>query len=239
MKTQYVLLALIAISQTFSPDADARRARSRITPGYCGPNVASSTVYFVPHIKDYCKGGQICAKFRSEVRMQGSGTMYGDKVLRYTGRTESARGCPTARGARGTCLQPFISVAADRRYYRMGDIIEMPAMKGRKIDLPDGRQIVHPGYFIVEDTGGAIKGPGRFDFFTGSFNPRSPLNDFGMRTSSGFSLADKNQCMASKKFSVIRRSSPRAEIALASIDNALSTGVDRRLASLSTPNGQM
>lgn len=61
------------------------------------------------------------------------------------------------------CLDPYYSVAADLNIYSLGDVIYIPAVVGRA--MPDGS--IHDGYFIVRDAGSAIKGYGRFDFFTG------------------------------------------------------------------------
>ncbi len=61
------------------------------------------------------------------------------------------------------CLDPYYSVAADLTLYSVGDVIFISSIAG--LVLPDGT--VHDGYFIVRDSGQAIKGYGRFDFFTG------------------------------------------------------------------------
>ncbi|MFN3453336.1 MAG: 3D domain-containing protein [Pseudobdellovibrio sp.] len=61
------------------------------------------------------------------------------------------------------CVEPYRSVAADFRYHKLGDVIYIPSVLG--VQLPDGS--MHDGYFIVRDSGSAIKGRGRFDFFTG------------------------------------------------------------------------
>jgi len=77
-------------------------------------------------------------------------------------------------GYKTMCLDPFRSVAADLRIYNLGDVIYVPAVVGVK--LPDGS--IHDGYFIVRDTGGAIKGYGRFDFFIGFTAVNSDSNPF-------------------------------------------------------------
>lgn len=184
---------------------------------HCGRNVAETTTYFVPHIRDYCPNSNPCAKFIREVRMQGTGTLADNKVLRYTGKVEYLGACSTAKGAAGKCLLPFFSVAADPRYYRMGDIINMPSMKDKPVTLPDGRQIKHPGFFIVHDTGGAIKGPNRFDFFTGSLGFLNPKNTFGAKNPNT-SMSAKFQCSERKKFSVIRRNTGSYQQTLAMIE---------------------
>jgi 3D (Asp-Asp-Asp) domain-containing protein len=71
--------------------------------------------------------------------------------------------CPQGMGAHNVCLDPYRSVAADPKFHKIGDVLYMPILKDQK--LPNGE--IHDGYMIVRDTGGAIKGEGRFDFFIG------------------------------------------------------------------------
>jgi membrane-bound lytic murein transglycosylase A len=169
-------------------------------------------MYFVPHIKDYCSDTAPvpCAKFWREVKMQGSGTLQDNKILTYRSKRkpQDIGDCNTAIGASGQCLIPYISVAADPEFYRMGDIIRVPALTGKWITLPDGSRIQHPGFFIVQDVGGAIKGKNRFDFFTGSRGLNDPDNAFGAYNSLGIGIADKDLCPKEKQFMVVRRSSP-------------------------------
>lgn len=135
--------------------------------------------------------------------MQGSGRLHGGKVYRFNGKTSKMGNCPTTTGAAGSCLTPFISVAADPRYYRMGTIIEMEGLKGTIVELDDGRKIVHPGFLRVEDTGGAIKGKGRFDIFTGYKNPHHPDNNFGYNGE--VKMSGKSVCAKYKGYRVLGR----------------------------------
>lgn len=183
----------------------------------CKGDIATTTMYHVPHIRDYCSGGQICSKFRSAVNMAGTGSLGDGRVLRYTGATQNLPdGCTTAVGSRGNCLIPFISVAGDDDHHRLGSIIRMDGMKGKLITTPDGRKIPHPGYFSIDDTGGAINGANRFDFFTGSFGPRNRSNAFG-HSGSNPVIVDKNKCTTSKRYSKISRESAEGQRALQSI----------------------
>ncbi len=68
-------------------------------------------------------------------------------------------------GYKQMCMDPYYSVAADLSIYNLGDVIFIPLLRG--VLLPNGE--IHNGFVIVRDTGGAIKGYGRFDFFTGFF----------------------------------------------------------------------
>ena len=59
--------------------------------------------------------------------------------------------------------------------------------------LPDGT--VHDGHFVIRDEGGAIKGYGRFDFFTGyslsrSDNPLARLGFGDKQTNVSYSVVD-------------------------------------------------
>ena len=82
--------------------------------------------------------------------------------------------CPFGYGARGLCLDPFYTVAADLTIHKLGDVIFVPSIKG--IKLPNGE--IHDGFLIVRDKGGAIKGKNRFDFFTSYYNSRRKENPF-------------------------------------------------------------
>jgi membrane-bound lytic murein transglycosylase A len=193
---------------------------------YCAKDVASTTTYFTPDIKDYCKNGKICKAFQDEVVMQGSGKLPGNKVYRFVRmvnkqpvfKIETEKpGC--YRGSANTCLLPFISVAADPKYYDAGDIIEMPALKGRVITLPNGKTMVHPGYMIVSDVGGYIKGPNRFDFYTGAYGVWEKKNPFGYKGPMSLRATDKKLC--NKPFSVVRRDDLNYGKTLAAIEGAV------------------
>ncbi|WP_291515428.1 3D domain-containing protein [Bdellovibrio sp. ArHS] len=193
----------------------------------CARNIATTTTYFVPHIKDYCSTPTPCAAFKKEVRMQGSGTLSGGRILTYTGKIVKMDNCDTAIGASGKCLIPFISVAADPRHYSMGDIIQMPSLKGKIITLPNGKTMRHPGYFIVHDTGGAIRGSNRFDIFTGGFEMNNDHNAFGTLGSPDMQMVDARDCASRKQFEVVRRSAPNYENALVAIEDAVSEAVEQ------------
>ncbi|MDG0816915.1 3D domain-containing protein [Bdellovibrio svalbardensis] len=204
-----VLCALIATAQAGS------------SRNVCSSDVAVSSIYFIPHIKDYCRTSTPCEKFKRQVRLQGSGTLSGNRLLTYTGKTRSMGSCDTSFGASGNCLIPFISVAADPRFYSMGDIIQMPSMKGKVLTLPNGKTMVHPGFLIVHDTGGAIRGKNRFDFFTGSYSMRDPGNPFGSKGRKDLQMLDRTSCTDNKKFTVVRRGSYYYQNSLLAIEDSL------------------
>ncbi|KYG69488.1 hypothetical protein AZI87_09925 [Bdellovibrio bacteriovorus] len=194
----------------------------------CPKNIATTTTYFVPHIKDYCSSPTPCAAFKKEVRLQGSGTLSGGRILTYTGKIVKMDNCDTAIGASGKCLIPFISVAADPRHHSMGDIIQMSSLKGKIITLPNGKTMIHPGYLIVHDTGGAIKGANRFDIFTGGFDMNNDHNAFGTLGKPETQMVDKTDCASRKQFTVIRRSAPNYENALVAIEDSVSESIEEK-----------
>ena len=74
-------------------------------------------------------------------------------------------------GAWKVCVDPYRSIAADPVFHKIGSVVFVPLLVGKK--LPNNE--IHDGYFIVRDTGGRIKGEGRFDFFIGFDNYRGHL----------------------------------------------------------------
>lgn len=86
-------------------------------------------------------------------------------------------GSTKGQNTKPICLDPYYSVAADLSLYAVGTVIYIPSVVGTA--MPDGT--LHDGYFVVRDSGSAIKGYGRFDFFTGfSLNrSESPLVQLG------------------------------------------------------------
>lgn len=186
----------------------------------CQQGIATSTIYYVPHVRTLCGSNNICPAARSAARMQGSVSLGSGKILNYRGQERSIGNCDTALGASGSCLIPYISVAADPRHYRMGDIISMPQMRGKRIALPNGGTMSHPGYFIVHDTGGSIKGANRFDFFTGSHGPDDSANAFGRKGGRDTQMVDKNACGERKRFSKISRGTGDHRTAMAAIEGA-------------------
>lgn len=135
-------------------------------------------------------------------KMNGSCLKNGH-IVRPNGKLNECRGLDgdlSANGA-GGCLTAFFSVAADLRHYRVGDIIYMPDIYEGDLTVPSGKR--HPGFFIVQDTGGAIKGAGRFDFYTGTAGLNDSRNIFGGAGRKFSIMKDKAKCKL--PFYVIRR----------------------------------
>ena len=174
--------------------------------------------------------------FQKAVVINGSGVTSSGKILHYNNlkkpvanKCPDAMGSPTTIGARGRCLTPFLSIAGDASIYPIGTIIEVPSMRGKTVSLPPPGKgtMVHPGYFIMDDVGAAIKGANRFDFFTGTLSPLDPRNDFGNRQSKKGAdrkmlFSDTHAC--NKDFNVISRRSPRYAEALAALNAAKAEG---------------
>lgn len=170
---------------------------------------------------------KVCSKFLADVKLQGSGQLnyHGKKYrLSYTGKMEpvATAKCSTTVGAANKCLIPYIHVAADPAHFNMGDIIEVPELKYMRIPRPDGKgDFIHPGYFIVGDTGGDIKGNNRFDFFVGKRFPLTKENPFGPW---GKKMTDENNCIMSFK-RISKKANPvKAQRLARSILASVSTG---------------
>lgn len=120
---------------------------------------------------------RVCEEIYDACLMQGTceiKSSQGRLLVNVAGKTNSDyrfgkvqnKACRYGMGAgNSVCLDPFHSVAADLSIYKLGQVIYIPSAVG--VALPDGSK--HEGYFVVRDSGGAIKGHGRFDFFTGFF----------------------------------------------------------------------
>jgi 3D (Asp-Asp-Asp) domain-containing protein len=63
-------------------------------------------------------------------------------------------------------LAPFRTLATDTKMIAAGTVLYIPKARGTKIVLPNGKSIIHDGYFFAADRGGAIKG-NHIDVFTG------------------------------------------------------------------------
>lgn len=137
----------------------------------------------------------VCAPVYNSCLLQGTCELKnedGPALVNYAGQQNSeykfskvkSDVCHFGYGAgKLVCLDPYYSLAADLSIYRLGQVIYIPSVVG--VTLPDGSK--HDGYFVVRDSGGDIKGYGRFDFFTGFNAPLRAVNPF-----SKIDLSDKN-----------------------------------------------
>src|SRR5438093_5409952 len=66
---------------------------------------------------------------------------------------------------------------------------------------PSGKnKMKHPKYVVCEDTGSAIKGENRLDFYTGSYGLKSTANIFGSTASDLFKMFGNKSCHPNKTF---------------------------------------
>lgn len=176
------------------------------TKDFVDGGYATPTVYYIPTITDednVCKKNEkvqvwgltednkvkesikLCRKQFNNCTMQGSClVMINNKYypINFQQQTDGKiiftqfplDVCPFGLGAGMTCLDPFKSVAADLTKYKLGTVLYFPKLKG----LYYGMDKPHDGYVIVRDSGGAINGAGRFDFFSGYTNWKDQNNYF-------------------------------------------------------------
>jgi 3D (Asp-Asp-Asp) domain-containing protein len=71
-------------------------------------------------------------------------------------------------GVKNFMLVPYRTIAVDKALIPYGTVIFIPKARGKTIYLPNGKQVVHDGYFFAADTGGAIKN-NHIDLFTGIY----------------------------------------------------------------------
>ena len=190
---------IVALALAAPVEGFAKSKRKRAPKNPCGSeSTLSSTVYSTASEAK-------SSNFSQEVAREGSGINRAGQVVNQHGQVDSQKGCnlpaglgfgpgknKSVRGAAG-CVIPFFTIAADltRTGYQAGDVIYIPEVAKAHIKLPNGKE--HPGYFIVQDTGGAFRGAGagRFDFYTGMYGP----NDKGNLLTQALPwLADKNSC---------------------------------------------
>lgn len=151
----------------------------------------SPTVYYTPKIElgpervSGCKlvgagDWSICEATLKNCIMQGSCFIGFGNSWRYFMKAKTDTIVPRSPGrcrfgvGFGSCLTPYVSVAADLKVHQVGDVIYVPDLDGKNVPYI-GR---HDGFLIVHDKGGAIVGANRFDFFTGHMGSRDQRNAF-------------------------------------------------------------
>ena len=83
----------------------------------------------------------------------------------------------------------------------------------------------HPKYVVCEDTGSAIKGENRLDFYTGSYGLKSKANIFGSTANDLFKMFGNRSCHPNKTFKAIRHSDPEWQTAAGAIAAAIQRGL--------------
>ncbi len=75
---------------------------------------------------------------------------------------------PWGDGVDDFILSPTRTVATDPKVIPHGTVLYVPAARGAEVIMPNGRKIIHDGYFFAGDKGGAIKG-NHIDVYIGTF----------------------------------------------------------------------
>jgi 3D (Asp-Asp-Asp) domain-containing protein len=181
--------------------------------------------------RDTDKPGGCCRPVPSDgaVNVEGTGVTRAGKMIEYTAEVHSSN-CPSIfgdpspiSGASHKCLIPFISVACDTSIYAFGTIFEIPMLDKVEIAMPPSgkNKMRHPKYVVCEDTGSAIKGENRFDFYTGTYGLKSKANIFGLTGGELLKMVGNKSCHPNKTFRSIRHSDPEWQTAAGAIAAAI------------------
>jgi 3D (Asp-Asp-Asp) domain-containing protein len=112
--------------------------------------------------------------FLAQLHLQGTGKLNDGRVLNIWGPCACDRqpcfkvlANQWGTGGSGKPLQPFRTVAVDRRVIKLGSLLYVPLLEGRTMPgrAPWGG-FVHDGCVIADDTGGGING-NQLDLFVG------------------------------------------------------------------------
>jgi 3D (Asp-Asp-Asp) domain-containing protein len=80
---------------------------------------------------------------------------------------------PWGDGVDDYILSPVRTVATDPKVIPHGTILYIPEARGAEVVMPNGRKIIHDGFFFAGDKGGAIKG-NHIDVYIGTFK-KAPI----------------------------------------------------------------
>lgn len=100
---------------------------------------------------------------------------------------------PWGDGVDDYILSPVRTVATDPKIIPHGTILYIPEARGAEIVMPNGRKIIHDGFFFAGDKGGAIKG-NHIDVYIGTFKkaPFFPwIKSNETKTFSAYRVLDK------------------------------------------------
>ena len=116
----------------------------------------------------------VSKEFAQQLAVQGTGKLRDGRVVNIWGACPCGHSpcfrvtrSPWGTAGSGKPLQPFRTVAVDPRVVKLGSLLYVPLLEGRRMP---GRQpwggYVHDGCVIADDTGGHIAG-NRLDLFVG------------------------------------------------------------------------
>lgn len=132
---------------------------------------------------------RVCEKVYENCTMQGTCTILKDEQIyriKYAATQKMSNGkvkyvfvidnsaCDFGFGSARVCLIPYKSIAVDPSKLKYNSVVYVPSLK--KID--ESGKMIHDGCFVAHDTGGNIKGYGRFDFFIGDDDYKEPDNEY-------------------------------------------------------------
>lgn len=116
----------------------------------------------------------VTPEFESQVILQGTGKLRDGRVVNIWG----ACSCPNkpcfkvtasqwGTGGSGKPLEPFRTVAVDRKVVKLGSLLYIPILEGQTMPgRPPWGGYVHDGCVVADDTGGGIDGH-QLDLFVG------------------------------------------------------------------------
>ena len=146
-----------------------------------GSDEAAELTAITPDLVTLYAGGGRCEEiaevskeFASQLALQGTGKLHDGRVLNIWGacnckHTPCFRVTQAQWGTAGSgrALQPFRTVAVDPKVVKLGSLLYLPLLEGRRMP---GREpwggYIHDGCVVADDTGGHIAG-NRLDLFVG------------------------------------------------------------------------
>lgn len=117
---------------------------------------------------------EVSKEFASQLALQGTGKLHDGRVLNIwgackCGHTPCFKVTQAQWGTAGSgrSLQPFRTIAVDPKVVKLGSLLYVPLLEGRRMP---GREpwggYIHDGCVVADDTGGHIAG-NRIDLFVG------------------------------------------------------------------------
>lgn len=117
---------------------------------------------------------EVSRDFASQLALQGTGKLKDGRVLNIWGQCNCGHtpcfkvtAATWGTGGTGRQLQPFRTVAVDPKVVKLGSLLYVPLLEGKRMP---GREpwggFIHDGCVVADDVGGGIKGT-QLDLFVG------------------------------------------------------------------------